>query len=662
MKPEEYDYQVALSFAGEDRKYVQSVYQSLINEGVKVFYDQDELERSTLWGKDLYEYLYDVYYKRARFCVMFISESYAQKLWTNHERRSAQARAFEENEEYILPARFDSTAIPGVRPTLGYIDLSTLKPEQFAREILRKIGVFKCEDDASRESWESYGWLFDVDGYRIPYIPLLNDWRAQYKERMIGDLEILVDSEPYSLPDRSANTNLPVNFKDNHSCRLDSYSIHGDGVLELRFKETSYGDYLISGEHLDDSCPGNPQKSYRDEFGRVSRSRNGELRLFDLTNICGVGLFIKTRDDYLIATTHSSGSHVYPDRKTFSSSGTMRWGSFPDPFTEVIRKAEKELGHLVNLRTLRLVGFGADARKLYFQFTFLELSQSNLREIRGFVQKPDSLFPIPFSLEQICSALLENCWEPAAEAALLTLCAQKFGRSEVARYLFDQGARWGRREMRDEWDYRASRFGLLPDMSVRYPNEGLEQGSNGFVEAAFHFMGTDIQGKRIIEVGCGTGRFTERLIQCTEHVTCLEFCERMIQLCRRRLPNASDSVSFIEGFAQDFLPLTGHDIVISSLVLVHNVRDAEFFKLVSGICGSGNIIFLFEDITQGRKTSPYTSLRPEETLEKAFLDQGFTVVKRDHYQLFTDRIVFMKLVKVDHQLKDCGIKKKCPTN
>ena len=216
--------------------------------------------------------------------------------------------------------------------------------------------------------------------------------------------------------------------------------------------------------------------------------------------------------------------------------------------------------------------------------------------------------------------------------------------------------------MRDEWDYRASRFGLLPDMSVRYPNEGLEQGSNGFVEAAFQFMGTDIQGKRIIEVGCGTGRFTERLIQCTEHVTCLEFCERMIQLCRRRLPNASDSVSFIEGFAQDFLPLTGHDIVISSLVLVHNVRDAEFFKLVSGICGSGNIIFLFEDITQGRKTSPYTSLRPEETLEKAFLDQGFTVVKRDHYQLFTDRIVFMKLVKVDHQLKDCGIKKKCPTN
>lgn len=654
MKPEEFDYQVALSFAGEDRSYVEGIYRSLSNEGVKVFYDDDELERSTLWGKDLYVYLHDIYYKRARFCVMFISKFYAQKLWTNHERRAAQARAFEENEEYILPARFDSTVIPGVRPTLGYIDLSELSPEQFTIEILRKIGVLKRDDSASRESWESYGWLFDVDGYRVPYIPLLNDWRAQYKERMIGDLEILVDSEPYRLPDRFTNTPLSANFKDNRSCRLDFYSIYKDGVLELRFKETSYGDYLRSGEHLDDSFPGNPQKSYRDEFGRVSRSHDGELRVFDLTNICGVGFFIKTRDDYLIATAHSSNSHVYPDRKTFSSSGTMRWGSFPDPFTEIIRKAEKELNHLVNLRTLRLVGFGADARKLYFQFIFLESSQSSLREIRGFVKEPDSLFPVPFSLEQICSALIDYCWEPAAEAALLTLCAQKYGRSEVARCLSEQRSRWGRREMRDEWDYRASRPGLLADMSVRYPNEGLEDGSINFIEAAFRFMGSDLQGKRIIEVGCGTGRLSLCLIRHADQVTCLEFCARMIQLCRRRLSNAMN-VSFVEGFAQDFLPLAGHDIVICSLVLIHNVKDAEFLKLISGICGSCKTIFLFEDITQGRKTSPYTSLRTEETLEKAFTDHGFAIVKRDYYQLFMDKIVFMKLVKSELLLKNGGI-------
>src|SRR5439155_24562734 len=33
-------------------------------------------------------------------------------------------RAFMEKREYILPARFDDTQIPGVLPTVGYIDLT----------------------------------------------------------------------------------------------------------------------------------------------------------------------------------------------------------------------------------------------------------------------------------------------------------------------------------------------------------------------------------------------------------------------------------------------------------------------------------------------------------------------------------------------------------
>jgi hypothetical protein len=43
------------------------------------------------------------------------------KVWTNHERESAQARAFESNREYILPAFFDeSVKIPGVLKTTGH--------------------------------------------------------------------------------------------------------------------------------------------------------------------------------------------------------------------------------------------------------------------------------------------------------------------------------------------------------------------------------------------------------------------------------------------------------------------------------------------------------------------------------------------------------------
>ena len=130
-------YDIALSFAGEDRDYVDRVANLLKESGVKVFYDL--FEEADLWGKDLYVHLSEVYNNRAQFTVMFISEAYANKLWTNHERKAAQARAFQEAQEYILPARFDDTDIPGVLPTIGYISLKGRSPEDFTSVITKKL-------------------------------------------------------------------------------------------------------------------------------------------------------------------------------------------------------------------------------------------------------------------------------------------------------------------------------------------------------------------------------------------------------------------------------------------------------------------------------------------------------------------------------------------
>jgi hypothetical protein len=134
-----FEYDVALSFAGENRKYVESVARCLKERGLKVFYDK--YEKVTLWGKDLYVHLDTVYRERARFCVIFISKYYKKKLWTNHEMRSAQARAFTENKEYILPARFDDTEIPGLRSTIGYIPLKDYTPSEFTELVIKKVGL-----------------------------------------------------------------------------------------------------------------------------------------------------------------------------------------------------------------------------------------------------------------------------------------------------------------------------------------------------------------------------------------------------------------------------------------------------------------------------------------------------------------------------------------
>lgn len=135
MPNQDYSYDVVLSFAGEDRKYAQELAQVLKARDIDVFYDG--YEEATLWGKNLYTHLSEVYQKQARFCVMFLSQHYAQKLWTNHERSAAQARAFQENKEYILPIRLDNTDIPGLLPAIGYLKWSNA--DSIANAIVKKL-------------------------------------------------------------------------------------------------------------------------------------------------------------------------------------------------------------------------------------------------------------------------------------------------------------------------------------------------------------------------------------------------------------------------------------------------------------------------------------------------------------------------------------------
>jgi len=71
---------------------------------------------------------------------MFVSEQYCDRMWTNHERQSAQARVLERGEGYILPIQVENIELPGLRPTVGYIRLSSQRSIQDIAQILvRKL-------------------------------------------------------------------------------------------------------------------------------------------------------------------------------------------------------------------------------------------------------------------------------------------------------------------------------------------------------------------------------------------------------------------------------------------------------------------------------------------------------------------------------------------
>lgn len=130
-------FDVALSFAGEQRDYVEQVATGLRDAGVSVFYDT--FQRADLWGKNLVDHLAGVYQKGSRYVVMFISKEYVEKAWTTHERQHAQARALLAKEEYILPARFDDTDVPGMTNTVGHVDLRKTTPAELVTLIRAKV-------------------------------------------------------------------------------------------------------------------------------------------------------------------------------------------------------------------------------------------------------------------------------------------------------------------------------------------------------------------------------------------------------------------------------------------------------------------------------------------------------------------------------------------
>jgi hypothetical protein len=130
-------YDVAISFAGENRPVADEIPEGLAALGLSVFYDK--YAEADLWGKDLFTHLQDVYRKQSRFCLMLVSEPYRQKQWTNHERRAAQARAFEDNREYILPVLLDDVELPGLLPTDGYLDLRKISVGRLIELIRDKV-------------------------------------------------------------------------------------------------------------------------------------------------------------------------------------------------------------------------------------------------------------------------------------------------------------------------------------------------------------------------------------------------------------------------------------------------------------------------------------------------------------------------------------------
>lgn len=180
-----YYYDVVLSFAGEDREYVEECADILTALGIKVFYYS--YEQDVLWGKDLYTFLADIYSNKARYAIVFISQHYVKKCWTKHEFKFINERMFNSETEYLLPVFLDDTKLCGIPETQGYLTNKT--PYEvavmFAKKINKDIDVelMKSELQQSLPTYE-----ITVRGRNVRFYSAVEEFDAEYPLSFLMEL------------------------------------------------------------------------------------------------------------------------------------------------------------------------------------------------------------------------------------------------------------------------------------------------------------------------------------------------------------------------------------------------------------------------------------------------------------------------------------------
>lgn len=180
-----YYYDVVLSFAGEDREYVEECADILTALGIKVFYDS--YEQDVLWGKDLYTFLADIYSNKARYAIVFVSQHYVKKCWTKHEFKFINERMFNSETEYLLPVFLDDTKLCGIPETQGYLTNKT--PYEvavmFAKKINKDIDVelMKSELQQNLPTYE-----ITVRGRKVRFYSAVEEFDAEYPLSFLMEL------------------------------------------------------------------------------------------------------------------------------------------------------------------------------------------------------------------------------------------------------------------------------------------------------------------------------------------------------------------------------------------------------------------------------------------------------------------------------------------
>lgn len=133
-----YNYDIAISFAEEDRKTALFIISALESHGLKVYYYPER--PSEVIGKELDTALWRIYQYESALAIVLFSAHYVQKKWSRHELKAILERR-KYYSDYLIPVKVDDTSlseIDGLSEQIGYHQWNG-----DIRPLLKFIGVKK---------------------------------------------------------------------------------------------------------------------------------------------------------------------------------------------------------------------------------------------------------------------------------------------------------------------------------------------------------------------------------------------------------------------------------------------------------------------------------------------------------------------------------------
>jgi len=142
-----YAYDFAISYAGEDLKIAQEIKQSIIEKTRKysVFLASDE--QSTLVGKDGEKFFKELF-KNSKQVIVLFSENYKRKDWSRFEFDVIRER---DEKNRFIPIRLDEVQILGLPSTVIYIRFSN-NAAKIAEIAIKRLIAFEIDKGIRRET------------------------------------------------------------------------------------------------------------------------------------------------------------------------------------------------------------------------------------------------------------------------------------------------------------------------------------------------------------------------------------------------------------------------------------------------------------------------------------------------------------------------------